>query len=62
MEQTEDPEAKGLVAREVVRIITPGTVTEGSTLDEKDNNYLVSVSADRDRYRSYSDLSTGENY
>lgn len=64
VEQTEEAsEAKGLVAREVVRIITPGTVTEGSTLDEKDNNYLVSVSSDRDRYiLSYSDLSTGENY
>ncbi len=64
VEQTEDPsEAKGLVTREVVRIITPGTVTEGTTLDEKDNNYLVSVSQDKNRFLlSYSDLSTGENY
>ena len=64
VEQVEDPaEAKGLVAREVVRIITPGTVTEGGTLDEKGNNFLVSVSEERDRYiLSYSDLSTGENY
>jgi DNA mismatch repair protein MutS len=64
VEQTEDPAlAKGLVTREVVRIITPGTVTEGGTLDEKDNNYLVSVSQDRERYLiSYCDLSTGESY
>lgn len=64
VEQTEDPaEAKGLVARDVVRIITPGTVTDGGTLDEKDNNFLVSVTAEKDRYiLSYSDLSTGESY
>lgn len=64
VEQMEDPaEAKGLVARDVVRIITPGTVTEGGTLDEKDNNFLLSVSEERDRFiLSYTDLSTGENY
>ena len=40
-EQTEDPaKAKGLVRREVIRIITPGTVIEGSMLDEAKNNYL----------------------
>ncbi|MDD4000689.1 MAG: DNA mismatch repair protein MutS, partial [Bacilli bacterium] len=64
VEQTEDPAlAKGLVNREVVRIITPGTVMEGNTLDEKDNNYLVCLSQDKDRYLlSYCDLSTGENF
>lgn len=64
VEQTEDPAlAKGLVQREVVRIITPGTVVEGSNLDEKDNNYLVSISQDKTRFiLSYCDLSTGENY
>ena len=39
-EQMEDPAtAKGLVKREVVRIITPGTLTDGNLLDEKTNNY-----------------------
>ena len=45
-EQTEDPAtAKGLVKREVVRIITPGTVIEGSMLEEGRNNYLSVVFA-----------------
>ncbi|MGE5615113.1 MAG: DNA mismatch repair protein MutS [Bacillota bacterium] len=43
-EQVEDPAlAKGLVKREVVRVVTPGTVTETSMLDEKKNNFLVSI-------------------
>lgn len=64
VEQVEDPKlAKGIVTREVVKIVTPGTVTEGNSLDEKENNYLVSLSLDKERYiLSYSDLSTGENY
>src|SRR5690554_5415291 len=64
VEQVEDPAlAKGLVRREVTRVITPGTVTEGETLDARDNNYLVSVTVGKDRFiLAYSDLSTGENY
>lgn len=64
VEQTEDPSlAKGLVTREVVRIITPGTVIEGSNLNEKDNNYIIAISKEKDRFIfSYLDLSTGENY
>lgn len=43
-EQTEDPaKAKGLVRREVVRIITPGTVVENDLLSENQNNYLATV-------------------
>lgn len=43
-EQTEDPkEAKGLVKREVTRVITPGTVTESTMLQEGKNNYLCSM-------------------
>ena len=43
-EQTEDPAlAKGLVKREVIRVITPGTVIETNLLSEKKNNYLCSV-------------------
>ncbi len=43
-EQVEDPAlAKGIVRREVIRVITPGTVLEPSALDEKRNNYIVAV-------------------
>ena len=43
-EQVEDPAtAKGLVRREIIRVVTPGTVTDTAALDEKRNNYIVSV-------------------
>ena len=43
-EQTEDPkEAKGLVRREVVRIVTPGTIINSSLISEKSNNYLAAI-------------------
>jgi len=43
-EQLEDPSTcKGIVKRDVVRIVTPGTVTETNMLDEKENNYIMSV-------------------
>ena len=43
-EQVEDPAtAKGIVKRDVVRIVTPGTVIESNMLDESKNNYLASV-------------------
>lgn len=43
-EQTEDPQqAKGVVRREVVQVITPGTVMEGNIIEEKDNNYLLAI-------------------
>ncbi|MGI8315170.1 DNA mismatch repair protein MutS [Halobacillus mangrovi] len=63
-EQVEDPkQAKGVVKREVVQMITPGTVMEGSMLDEKENNYIASLSKFEDgTYTvSYNDLTTGEN-
>lgn len=64
VEQVEDPkDAQGIVKREVVRVITPGTIIEGSNLHDKDNNFLVSIDEDRDHFiLAYSDLSTGENY
>lgn len=47
VEQVEDPKkAKGLVKRDVVRIVTPGTVIEDSILSERDNNYLMAVTGD----------------
>ena len=43
-EQLEDPsEAKGIVKRDVIRVVTPGTVIESNMLDEKKNNYIMSV-------------------
>ena len=57
-EQVEDPKtAKGLVRREVTRIITPGTVTEDGLLDETSNNYIAAVCGSA---LSLLDLSTGE--
>ncbi|HHU55638.1 MAG TPA: DNA mismatch repair protein MutS [Acholeplasmataceae bacterium] len=64
VEQVEDPKsAKGIVKRELVRIITPGTVIDPTSLDASENNYLLSISQDKERYiLSYIDLSTGEGF
>ncbi|MFA5528403.1 MAG: DNA mismatch repair protein MutS [Peptostreptococcales bacterium] len=61
-EQTEDPaEAKGIVKRDVIRVITPGTVLSENMLNEKDNNYIVCLFKDEDSIGlAYTDLSTGE--
>ncbi|TNJ63111.1 DNA mismatch repair protein MutS [Paenibacillus hemerocallicola] len=61
-EQVEDPaEAKGVVRREIVRIVTPGTVMDGKTVGEAKNNFLVCVTSDQERYGlAACDLSTGE--
>ncbi|HBF37456.1 MAG TPA: DNA mismatch repair protein MutS [Firmicutes bacterium] len=61
-EQMEDPKlAKGIVKREVIRVITPGTVIEDQLLNEKANNYLASfVSRENFWGLAYVDLSTGE--
>ncbi|WP_121639875.1 DNA mismatch repair protein MutS [Virgibacillus sp. Bac330] len=62
-EQVEDPKtAKGVVKREVIQLITPGTVMEKAMLNEKENNYIASLSHfDSSYVIVYSDLSTGEN-
>lgn len=61
-EQVEDPsEAKGVVRREVVRVITPGTVIEEQMLEEKENNFLVVLDGRGHRPAlAACDLSTGE--
>ncbi|HIE27613.1 TPA: DNA mismatch repair protein MutS [Candidatus Poribacteria bacterium] len=61
-EQMEDPkEAKGLLKREVIRVITPGTITDPKALERKANNYLVSIGQKNKRYGiAHVDLSTGE--
>ena len=63
-EQTEDPKAaKGLVKRDVVRIITPGTAIESSMLDEAKNNFLSTVWVENNAAGvAFCDLSTGEMY
>lgn len=61
-EQVEDPAlAKGLVKREVVKIVTPGTVTDSSMLDDKRNNYLACIYSKSPMYGlAVVDVSTGE--
>ncbi len=62
-EQVEDPKAaKGIVRREVVKVVTPGMVVDAESLSPKENNYLLSLyTADDGRWGvSYLDLSTGE--
>ncbi len=61
-EQMEDPAlAKGLVERDVVRVITAGTVTDPSMLEDKTNNYLMCVYLEGKKAGiAYADVSTGE--
>ena len=61
-EQMEDPAlAKGLVKRDVIRIITPGTVTESSMLEENRSNYICAVSLNgQEGGIAFCDISTGE--
>ncbi len=61
-EQTEDPaQAKGLVDREVIRIVTPGTVVESAMLEEGKNNFIAGVYLDsQGGGLCFCDLSTGE--
>ena len=61
-EQVEDPKtAKGMVKREVVQLITPGTVMDGKSLSAKENNYLAALAYTDTSYQfAYVDLSTGE--
>lgn len=61
-EQIEDPKlTKGIVKREVVRVITPGTVIDTEYLDEKSNNYLMGISLKKEKAGiAYIDITTGE--
>ena len=65
LEQTEDAKVardeNRLVKRDVVRIVTPGTVTDPKVLEHKQNNYLISIYLNKDVYGvAVADLSTGE--
>ncbi|HIV24234.1 MAG TPA: DNA mismatch repair protein MutS [Candidatus Scatomonas pullistercoris] len=61
-EQVEDPKkAKGMVKREVIRVVTPGTMLDGQSLDESKNNYLMCIVRTEDRFGvSIADITTGE--
>ena len=61
-EQVEDPKtAKGLVKREVIRIVTPGTTIDAASLDDERNNYLMSVVWTEDRFGcAFADIGTGD--
>ncbi|MCC8169660.1 MAG: DNA mismatch repair protein MutS [Oscillospiraceae bacterium] len=63
-EQTEDPKlAKGIVKREVIRVITPGTIVDEALLDDRNNNYLALVCMVNEKFGiAVSDVSTGEIY
>jgi len=60
-EQMEDPaQAKGLVRRDITRVVTPGTLTDDALLEDKENNYLAAVHLDGERAGlAWVDLSTG---
>ncbi|WP_078696254.1 DNA mismatch repair protein MutS [Caloramator quimbayensis] len=61
-EQVEDPAlAKGIVKREIIRVVTPGTIIESNMLDERVNNYISCVLLNKDSFSlSVCDISTGE--
>ncbi len=61
-EQVEDPKAsKGIVKRDVIRVVTPGTANMDAVLDSDENNFLASVYVDKDVYSvSFCDVTTGE--
>ncbi|MGB9879337.1 MAG: DNA mismatch repair protein MutS, partial [Anaerolineae bacterium] len=61
VEQVEQAEARGLMGREVVRVVTPGTVVEPTLLEEKRNNYLAALAFHPERVGlAYTDITTGE--
>ena len=61
-EQTEDPRSsKGIVKREVIRVVTPGSIVDEGDVDDKSNLYMAAISGGDDRYGlAHVDLSTGE--
>lgn len=63
-EQTEDPaKAKGLVRRDIIRVVTPGTVMESAMLDDSSNNFICALFTKKDSTGlAFCDISTGELY
>ncbi|MBM4430605.1 MAG: DNA mismatch repair protein MutS [Chloroflexi bacterium] len=61
VEQLDQQESRGLMGREVVRVVTPGTVVEPSLLEEKRNNYLAALAIQSERVGlAFADITTGE--
>jgi DNA mismatch repair protein MutS len=59
-EQVSEPNKYGIVEREVVRVVTPGTVLDEKSLERKENNYILSLTIENDLLAfSYADISTG---
>ncbi|HRU85053.1 MAG TPA: DNA mismatch repair protein MutS, partial [Eubacteriales bacterium] len=60
-EQLTEPNGKGMVERDVVRVVTPGTAIDDGLLDEKKNNYIASVYMEEGAFGiAWADISTGE--
>ena len=59
-DQVSDPKAPGIVEREVTRIVTPGTTMDESVLEQKANNFVLSLMLDDGFHLSYADVTTGE--
>ncbi|OGM29779.1 DNA mismatch repair protein MutS [Candidatus Woesebacteria bacterium RIFCSPHIGHO2_01_FULL_41_10] len=60
-EQVSEPDKKGIVEREVIRIVTPGTIMSDSALEKGDSNYTMSISiSDKSVGLAFADLSTGD--
>ncbi|MCK4551758.1 MAG: DNA mismatch repair protein MutS [Tenericutes bacterium] len=64
VEQVEDPKlSKGIVKREVIKLVTPGTITQDGSIDQKDNNYIVAIHEIKQGYiLAFSDVTTGDNF
>ena len=61
VEQMDQEESRGLMGRDVVRVVTPGTVIEPALLEEKRNNYLAAIALQKDQAGlAYVDITTGE--
>lgn len=60
-DQVTKPDGKGIVKREVIRVVTPGTTFDDSILDQKNNNFLATVVADKNIFAlAFTDVTTGE--
>ena len=61
-EQMEDPStAKGLVKRDIIRVVTPGTVTDAACLDDKSGNFICGIYMDaRSAGAAFCDITTGK--
>ncbi len=60
-DQMTQPDGKGIVQREVVRVVTPGTTFDENIIDQKANNYVAAIVTDKSRFAlAYADVTTGE--